>query len=352
MTVPASAIAVPAMDIRLNGVPLPYDAQRDVQSVTVLEDLANLSMFSLVLYNWDADRRAVSWSDSSLFAIGTEVRIALGFVGATHEVMTGEITSLEPAFTGGRAPTLTVRGYDRRHRLARGEKTRTFTQTTDSAIAQRVALAAGLTAQVTETRANLDYVLQNNQTDLEFLRKRAALIGYEVYVRDRMLYFQPPQHGQAAALTLTIGDDLREFAPRLRTLGQVDEVTVRGWDVARKQAVVAVATDASTMGDRSGPHRAGQAFGKAAANIVASSAPSSERADQMARGQYDDRALAFIEGEAECAGGRPLLRAGTVVAIAGAGTTFSGPYYVTSVTHTLNRGQGYRTRFEVRRNAA
>ena len=348
-----SAAVVPDLDIRVNGTPLPPGARNDVESVTVLEDLGALSMFTVVLYNWDQERLAVSWSDSSLFAIGTEVRISLGVVGALNHVMTGEITSLEPAFTAGQPPMLTVRGYDLRHRLARGQKTRTFTNTKDSAIARQLAQGAGLRAEVTDTRISLDYVIQNNQTDLEFLQRRARLIGYEIYVREKVLYFQPPQHSRPAAGILKIGHDISEFTPRLRTLAQVGELTVRGWDVTRKQVVAGTAGQGSstTGGEVSGPRRVKQAFGKAGVTSVDVPVPNKGRAEQMARGQFDDMASTYIQGEAECAG-QPTLHAGSVVEIQGAGRTFSGAYYLTSVTHTVTPHQGYRTHLEMRRNAA
>ncbi|MDW4909510.1 contractile injection system protein, VgrG/Pvc8 family [Streptomyces sp. ADMS] len=350
-----TAESVPDLDIRCDGVRLPPDARLDVESVTVLEDLEALSMFTLTLRNWDSERLAVSWSDSPLFAVGTEVRISLGFIGDVHPVMTGEVTSLEPAFTAGRLPRLTVRGYDYRHRLARGQRTRTFTRTKDSAIARQLAREAGLRAEVTDTRTGLDYVVQNNQTDLEFLQKRARLIGYEVHVRDKVLYFRPPQHGRPPSATLRVGDDISEFTPRLRALTQVREHSVRGWDVARKQAVVATVAagqESTTMGgSATGPRQAGRAFGRAASVSTDLPVPNRDRADQMARGQFDDLALTYITGEAECEG-QPRLHAGEVVDIQGAGTTFSGPYYLTSVSHSVTAAEGYRTSLQVRRNAA
>lgn len=342
-------------DILVNGARLPLDAQLDIESVTVLEDLSALSMFTLVLYNWDQEQLRVSWSDSELFAIGGEVQISLGYVDDLHRVMTGEITSLEPAFTSSQPPMLTVRGYDYRHRLARGRKTRTFARMKDSAIVSEVARAAGLRAQVKDTRTTLDYVIQHNQTDLEFLHKRAQLIGYELYVREKVLYFQPPQHGGRASVTLQIGQDLTEFTPRLRSLDQVGEMTVRGWDAKQKQVIVGTARtgqESTTMGGKaSGPRCTSRAFGKASATSVDVPVQTKARADQMARGRFDDMTLTYIQGEAACAG-RPGLRAGTVVDIQGAGETFSGSYYLTSVTHAVTPSEGYRTYLDIRRNAA
>src|SRR5215469_7293676 len=173
--------AVPDVSIRVNGNVLPVSAQQDLRSVTVEDDVRALSMFTLELHNWDPGRLQVTGSDSSQFAVGNEVEIWLGYAGGLSRVMLGEITGLEPAFSAEGPPVLTVRGYDHGHRLARGTATRTFVKMTDSNIARQLAGRAGLGAQVSRTTVVPGYVIQANQSDWEFLRQRADLIGYEVY---------------------------------------------------------------------------------------------------------------------------------------------------------------------------
>jgi uncharacterized protein len=348
-------LGAPSIDVRVNGSALPPAALGSIESVSVQEDVEALSMFTIVLNNWDAERQQVAWSDSPLFALGNAAEISLGFVDDLHKVMVGEITSLEPQFSADHEPTLTVRGYDHRHRLARGRKTRTFTQMKDSAIAGQVAREAGLRAQVTDSGITLPYVVQGNQTDLEFLRRRAWMCGYEVYVRDKVLHFGPPAITGKPAVKLTLDNDLTEFTARLSALGQAGTATVRGWDVKQKKVVIGRAStgqEASTMGGRaSGPRAAQKAFGKAEVDTVDVPVASKAAADQLALGRLNEIALGYIQGEASCPG-RPQLHAGTVVAIEGAGTTFSGHYYLTSVTHTVVPDEGYRTYLELRRNAA
>jgi phage protein D len=342
---------IPDASVRINGAVLPFAAQADLQSVTVQEDLEVLSMFTLVLHNWDEERLQVSWSDSPLFAVGSQVEIWLGHVDDLHEVMAAEITSIEPTFTAEQPPLLTVRGYDHRHRLARGRKTRTFSQMKDSAIATQVAREAGLRAQVADTKVTLPYVVQSNQSDLELLQRRASLIGYEIFVRDRMLYFRPPQVTAKAAVTLSLGQDITEFTARLNSLNQVSEVTVRGWDVKQKQAIVRSGLTGPGMGGRpSGPRATSRAFGKASVADVDLPVRSSGEAGPIAQGRFDERSLTYVQGEV-VAHGRPELRTGMVVDIDGAGTTFSGPYYVTSIIHTLTPEHGYHTTLTVQRNA-
>jgi Bacteriophage probable baseplate hub protein len=341
---------VPDVDVRIDGTSFPG---RDLRSVTVLEDLDAPSMFSLRLYNWDDERQRVSWSDSSRLAIGGQVDIAMGHVDDLHPVMTGEITSLEPTFTKDEPPMLTVRGYDYRHRLARGRKTRAFQNMKNSQIALQVAREAGLTARAKDTATVLPHVLQCNQSDWEFLRQRARLSGYEAFVRKKTLYFQPAPDAGSAAVTLSLDRDITEFSPRLSALGQLDELTVRGWDMRKKAPIVGTARSGRPQmgGSASGSAAASRAFRRASAAGLGLPIGSTAEADQAARGAFDDLALRYVQGSVVCTG-QPLVRAGSLVTVEGAGRTFSGRYYVSSVTHTISPDRGYETTLAVQRSSA
>jgi phage protein D len=224
----------------------------------------------------------------------------------------------------------------------------------DSDIARQIASAAGLIAQVEDTKVTLEYVLQHNQTDLEFLQSRAQRIGYEVFVEHKKLHFRSPNTSQAKVLTLQQGGSLLRFAPRLSTMDQVGQVEVRGWDIKQKKAVVGKAStgqESSKMGGATNAAaQVNRAFGKASSPRVTLPTASQAEADQMALGQFRDMGLVYISGEGQCRG-NPDLRAGIVIEILGIGKRFSGLYYVSSATHTYETDQGYRTDFTVRRNA-
>lgn len=350
-----SAQMAPSARVLIAGRDLSPAASGDLIALAVYDDVEIPSMFTLKLLNWDMERLKVTWSDAADFAIGSDVQIQLGYVDNLKTVLTGEVTGLEPEFSATAPPQLIVRGYDRRHRLLRGRKTRTFLQLTDSAIAQQIAAEAQLSAQVTDSGVKLEYVLQHSQSDLEFLQSRARRIGYAVSVQDKTLYFRPRQSGQSATLTLARDDDLIEFYPRLTTMAQGSGVQVTGWDVKQKRAIMAnaQASDvADLMGGRvSGPQAVQQTFGQARFTWPEQLAISQEEANGMASGQLNEMALAYIQGEGLCVG-RTDLRADTVVRIEGFGERFSGQYYIRSVTHRFLPNRGYRTSFSFRRSAA
>jgi phage protein D len=249
---------------------------------------------------------------------------------------------------------LTVRGFDRLHRLRRGRKSRSFQKMTDSDIASQVARDANLTPEVESTTVTYDSVFQHNQTDLEFLLLRAHRIGYEVKVEGRSLLFRTPRESRAKQVTLTHGEELQEFSPRLSVAEQVTEVVVRGWDPKRKEEI----TGRAGSGDERS-RMGGQETGAALAKRVAGSVQevmvdhplsSPEEADAIARAVLNRLALDLVTGDGTCMG-NPQIRAGTVVELRGLGKRFSGLYYVVGCSHVISAQRGYSTTFQVRRSA-
>src|SRR5215471_15169677 len=130
---------VPDIDVLINGTPVSAAVLSYVADVVVDDSVELPSMFSLVMTSSDAQEQGTPWVDNEdLFAVGNVVEIKMGDVGNLASLITGEITALEPEFVTSRLPVLTVRGYDRRHRLQRGRKTRTFLQKKDSDIAKQI----------------------------------------------------------------------------------------------------------------------------------------------------------------------------------------------------------------------
>ena len=344
----------PNIKILLQGKSLSPEADADFVSVTVSEDLEAPSMFELKFVTWDDAKMQFTWIDRDLFELGDKVAIQMGYDKDLKTVMVGEITGLEPEFSEDTTPMLVVRGHDLRHRLLRGRQTKSFTKMKDSDIVSQIAKGKGLTPKVKDTKVKLEYVLQHNQTDWEFLQERAARIGYEVAVDNKTLYFRPHDNAKSKGLTLTYQEDLQEFLPRLSTMTQVSQVKVQGWLPKEKKAVVVTAKagqEGQKMGGKvTGAKEVQKAFGISSQTIVNQAVASKAEADRMVLGQFQDRVLAYISGEGTCQG-NPDLRAGEVMEITGIGKKFGGLYYIVSAEHSYAQDRGYQTSFTVRRNA-
>jgi len=263
------------------------------------------------------------------------------------KLISGEITALEPEFGKGMIAELTVRGYDRSHRLYRERKSKTYVNIKDSDLAEQIASTAKLKAEVDATPTIYDHLYQHNQSDLSFLRQRAWRIGYECFVIDEKLYFRKPPT-EEAQLTITWGVDLLTFRPRVALSEQVEEVWVQGWDVQKKEAILGRANQGNLY--PATQEKNGKAWSdelKQTSRVVLVDQPvvSQAEADIVAAARLDELSGAFIEAEGT-AFRRPDIQAGRRIKIEGLGKRLSGVYLVTSALHTYTN-KGLYTRFNV-----
>src|SRR5690349_16676455 len=139
---------VPQLAVKVNGSDLTASIMNTMYEAEVETTLDLPSMFTLRFY----DDETLTLTDGTALAVGATVQIDLVDVEATVEtfvtVMKGEITAMEPEFTEDMQLLLTVRGYDKGHRLNRGAKTRVFVNSKDSDIVQKIASEAGLSPQI------------------------------------------------------------------------------------------------------------------------------------------------------------------------------------------------------------
>jgi uncharacterized protein len=339
--------------ITVGGSSLPPEARGMVGRVAVEDSLDAAGSFALEMNNWDHDTQAVKWSDSDLFKPGGAVEIELGYVGDLTKVMSGEITGLELSFPPDVRSRLVVRGYDRLHRVRRGRRTKSYLQVKDSDVAQQVASDLGLTPDVEDSGEVHPYLLQVNQTDVDFLLGRARAIGYELQVDEKKLVFRKRKHDRGKTEELSFTKGLLDFDGYLSTADQVSKVSVRGWDPKAKQALVGQAQPSDVTGTMNGsqlgPDAAKSAFGDKTLTVVEHPVSTQNEADLLARGLMNEIALGYIVADVTAVG-TPAIAAGTVVAIDGIGTRFGGLYYVTRVAHVFEGS--LVTRLHARRTAA
>lgn len=329
--------------VTLNGSPVLESFLKDLLEVTVENSLHLPDMATLVLYD-----QKLSWVDDVRLTPGKSLQILFSTGKQKKNVFDGEIVELEPSFDRG-IQRLIIRAFNRLHRLARGLHTRSFMNVSDGDLVRKLAEEAQLSAEVDETSTVYPYVFQENETNLAFLQKRAAALGYLLYVRGKTLYCKAPRSDQTA-VTLEWGQTLNEFRPRLTTVEQCTRLEARGWDPDQKQAIVgsAIAGDgigqAKTGQSGDGGALAQRAFHMAAQLLIADRPIRTQaQATQLARAAANYQAGSFIEAEGLCYG-NPDLIAGVSISITKAGQRFSGAYFVTGAVHTYNI-DGYTTSF-------
>jgi len=320
-----AAVTVRAEDPQLravvDGIPLP-----PARVASIVVDGGTLDV--------DAATMTIDLERAAPPASGAPVDVLGGF----GSIFTGEVVGVEPAYEGAGNSRVIVRAFNRLHRLTRGRKSRTFEQRSDADVVSLIAREAGLVpgSASPESAVQYDRIVQDNQTDLEFLHERAARIGFEVLVDDQTLLFRRPPARPAATLGCTAQALLTRFHPRLSSANQVSQVTVRGYDPDREREITGTATprmialSAGAMKITAPPGRhVDLGFVQALETSAASYG--------AAVGVLASLTAADLSAEAE-ADGDASLRAGATVSINGVDDRFDGKYQVAGVSHRFEHG--------------
>ncbi len=335
--------------IKLNGTDFSGELNSAVEVVTV-EDEVNLpSMFRIQLNMVDGKNGKWRGIDLKTFKPGDKITVSMG-IDKLETMISGEITSLELKI--GEHSLLELRGYDLLHRLRMGTKNKVYTKKKDSEIAGEIAKEHGLTSQADDTKTVYPYVFQNNQSDYEFLLKRAAYLDYELYADDKKMYFVKSRAAKAPELPdFTFKKDFEELDLELKALTRGSKVSVRGWDVKEKKEIEATAQkgDETTKmgGKESGYEISSKGIEETPVAVWVENLVDLNEAKSVAAAVYNSLLREFISGRGKC-WGNPLLRAGKSVRLMGMDERFSGSYYIVSTIHNID-SEGYTTIFKVKR---
>lgn len=346
---------VPTVKVALGSAELPPEAYADLTRVTVSDEDRGTSSFELAFVCWDKEKMKLSWADDARFALGGRVTISMGYIGVVRPIMVGEITSMDLDVEARAVPMLTVRGYDLGHKMSRTTTTHHYTKLGDLGIADEIAKKYQLKLKrpLGEREVIHESVAQYNQTDLEFLRHRAELLGYEVKVDGEELVFAPRKDKRPPALELSAEADLVSFSGSLSAKDMVDTVEVFGWDQAKKQ-VIKGSCDVGKLAAHDGTiggAQAKKAFGTAKVVVVDAAVTTAAEAEQIARGRLEELERSFMSARCTCFG-RADLRAGAEVRIEGLGERFGGTFDIRRTSHVYDaKSLSYRTELSLRRNA-
>jgi phage protein D len=385
---------VPRFEIVASGSGLDARVLRDVTQVTYNDSISEIDSFDITVANWDTDpkQRRFRYVGAEKSVMGAtplerlfnpcagEFELKLGYGTELMPMTRGSTTTLEPTFPSGAAPTLTVRLLNVLHKLRTKQHRDHWPnqrvasgQMKISKIAQdigtrkidgeRFPLEIRVSKKAIGEEPLLDYLAQDNQHDIDFLLLEARKIGYVVYVdrekqgnKDKeFLYFGPSddQHPGVprTQYELVWGVSLIDFTPKLQTANQVRSVTVKGRNRQTNKAIVEKATlDDVDINSDLKPLLTQAGCQPREDTVVNEPMYNEAQAKRRAKALLSDKLKQMVEATGTSVG-LPDMRAGQQLLIRGLGARFSGTYFVTKTTHTLN-DSGYITKFTARREAA
>ena len=340
---------VPDQEVLLDGNPLTPTFETLLYQVEVHQSISLVDM--AILY---FDNPGGALSDAPELSGGVEVEVKLGYLGSLTSLFKGLIISSEPVFPVNGSPYIAVRAYDRMHTMRRGRKQRTFLEQKLSDIVSTIAGEEGLSPDIEDTEVTIPYVLQSNQSNVDFLKELSRRYLTEIRVDQTKLILKKPQSTQGPGKTLhwhsSRDASLKSFYVRMSAANLPTKVETKTWDMKTKAVITgtcaappATLNTASTL-----VADARRVFGEATKTIVIKPATDAQEADALAASAMNEAAMDSVRGRGTAEGDVELVP-GLVLELAGLGASWSGQYYVTGALHVWTRSSGYSTQFDCKR---
>jgi phage protein D len=268
---------------------------------------------------------------------GIEVSVELGFHTQLKPVFAGEIVALEPQFRRDQPTSLRVICQETLHRLALSQATRAFNDVDDKEVVTKIAQEHGLSGDAPS--GTREHVMQRNVSDAAFLRQIASAKGHHLRIEGKKLVIGPPPAG--AGINITPSSGLRRMKVRIKSLSQVAEVSVHGWDPKAKREIVGKHKPSGEVGEGARTHGGGTTLALSSHHALPADVATAEK---MAEGRMRRLAEGFVTAEAELIG-NPELLPGASVTVDKLGANLDGTWRIEHAHHRFDR-HGYLTRFK------
>lgn len=340
---------VPEIRVSLNGQKLKQGLIDKIITGNVSYDLEKSDMFRIT-FN-DSEMKI---QNDNIFDVGQNIKIELGFDSKFTTMMEGEIVQIKLNYESAMPTTLTIIGFDKMFRLSRTKHSRSFLNTKDSELARKIAQELGLSTKIDSTSQQFDYIFQNNQSNLDFLKERARRIDYEVEVEENTLIFKKARHEKRdESVELKWDKNLISFNPTINATKIVSEVEVTGWNPKDKKLIRGIARagdEKKSISGKSGARNAKGKFKNMNSKIFKVDIPltTQEEAKNIANARLNQLNMEYITAFGSSVG-EPLVKAGKLIKIVGVGDMVNGDYYVVSSEHHFSV-KGYTTYFDVKRS--
>lgn len=299
----------------------------------IVEDHVDMIGVAQVILNLENE----AWGSLKM---GDEVEIEFG--GSTKKIFKGHITSLRHAFQKGKE-TVAITAMDPLCKLAAASRTQTFEKVKDSDIVSKVLGQAGVTAgTVDATEKQHDYVIQRNESDLDFLKRLAARNNHLLLANEGKVDFTKQQFN-GASISVP-GDHIQSLDYQFGTGKVPTTLTVYGWNPIEKKMVSGTASSGdieSIGGGQNAIAGSGQIW-QEEKYISDVQIATQEDAKKVAVAELNRIARNFIKGRAVIEGNGKVC-AGAKVKFEGLRKGYNPEVYVVSSRHVYETRRGYTT---------
>jgi Rhs element Vgr protein len=308
-------------------------------SVEVVKEINKIPYAKLVLHDGDTREQKFTASEDPNFEPGKEVEIKAGYgPGLEATIFKGVIVEHGIRHSAYSGSSLVLKLKDKALKLTVGRKNKVYLEKKDSDIISEAVQDAGLTADVEATTAKHKKLIQYFSTNWDFIQSRADVNGLVTIINDGKISIKKPTVSAKSELIISYGKDLVEMDLNIDSTYQYTEIKSSHWDHA-KQALEKTDGKKPTVNSH-GALNSGK-IGKVIEGktmVITSPEVTKDVIQAWADSLYLRGHLSRVRGTIKFYGSTKA-EVGKTIELFGLGKNFVGDGYVSSVRHTIERGQ-------------
>lgn len=323
--------------ISTNGTEIP--SSYEVLEIRTEQHINKIAEAEIVLRDGNPAEQTFDVADADTFKPGAEVEIKLGYHSQNDSIFKGVVTKQIIKIHDTEGTKLHILCKDKALALAITRKNAIFSNSTDSALIEKIAGNAGLSKDVASTSYEHKEIVQYYASDWDFVVNRAEINGMVVVTDSGKLTVAKPDVSGTPELSLQFGYDILEFDGELDATYQFSEVQGNAWDMSSQSVINATSSEPTVnkQGDITGSTLADVL--SAGTNNLSASVPVEQDVIQYwADAALLKSRLSRFKGTVSFQGSSKA-KVNSVIELNGLSNRFNGNAFITGVVHTLDDGR-------------
>ncbi len=311
----------------------------EVLEIRTEQQINKIAEAEIVLRDGNPASQTFDVADPDTFKPGTEIEIKLGYHSEVDSVFKGVVTKQIIKIDHDEGTRLQILCKDKALALAITRKSAIFTDSTDSALIEKIAGNASLSTSVTSTSYQHKEIVQYYASDWDFIVNRAEMNGMVVITDSGTLTVAKPDVSGSPELSLQFGYDILEFDGELDATFQLSEVQGNAWDMSSQSVINATSSEPSVneQGDIQGSDLA-SVLSAGTSNLNASVPVEQDVLQYWADSALLKSRLSRFKGTIMFQGSSKA-KVNSVIKIDGLSSRFNGNGFITGVVHSLEDGR-------------
>ncbi|MCD6482268.1 MAG: phage late control D family protein [Candidatus Izimaplasma sp.] len=339
----------PAYKILIQGTDIVTKEYMAITKVEVETNTKEADFASFVVSNaYDRSKAVFEWSDK-YFLPGEKVEIKMGYVDKLETVFIGVISSVTFSIGDESTPNVIIGCMDKSFLMMKAKKYKLWYGDTYSDIVKAIGSDYKFNVIADSTEITYETVVQNFQTDYEFIMELSKRSSRDFFISGEQLYFKDVYKEKAPIITLTIGKELIEFEYELDIAEQLTSVEVKGYNI-EKEKLSFVAKDINKMGigNDTGISFSKKLDSKNTSYVLSDVIITNKEAEIYAKSILNNQSRKFVSAYAKLLG-FPEIRAGRYISIKGMWKTEERLFYIKSCKHEFDYN-GFITMIDMEAN--